>query len=156
MNSVFYMANYITDGMRRLRSGINSRYFSDVASGMENLGSDIRYVVLPVALGAFLKSFNDSSIPDNMVTGSLANPAYAFGAGEALRSVGYTLREMKGKSLTPLKTAGALVRAATPFWLGYNVSDGSEGARKAMADTFPPMVAWGLGHATETKSVRKS
>ena len=124
------------------------RYFSDLATGMENLGNDVRYVVLPVALGMFLKSFNSDSVADSMVTESLANPAYAFGAGEVIRSAGYLLREAGDKALTIPKALGAAVRAASPFWLAYNVADGSENVREAMADTFPAMIAWGLGHAT--------
>jgi len=149
------MANYVPDVIRRLGSRINSRYLTDGLTTMENLGSDIRYVALPVALGLFLKSFNDNSVPDNLVTQSLYNPALVFGVGEFSRSVGYCLRELRDKSLTPVKAAGAFVRTATPFFLAYNVIDGSEGARGAIADVFPAMVGWGLGHATGTEHKKK-
>jgi len=139
------------DFIRRGVSTSRERYFSDLATGMENFGNDVRYVALPVALGMFLKSSFNESVPDNMVTESLANPAYAFGAGEVIRSAGYLLREARDKSLTIPKAVGAAVRAASPFWLAYNVAGGSENVREAMADIFPAMVAWGLGHATDTK-----
>lgn len=146
------MPSYMPDFIRRVGRATSERYFSNLATGMENFGSDARYVVLPVALGMFLKSFYNDAVPDGMVTESLANPAYAFGAGEAVRSVGYVLREARDKALTIPKAAGAVVRAAAPFWLVFNVANGSEGARGAMADTFPPMIVWGLGHATDTKA----
>lgn len=126
------------------------RYFSDGLHGfLENVGNDVRYVILPVAVGAFFKAYGD--VPDNMITESLRDPAIAFGVGEMMRTVGYIDREARNNALTPLKAAGALVRAVAPYWLAVNVWNGSEGAGQAIADTFIPIATWGAAHVTGTE-----